>query len=332
MMNIKIKDINFFFLVNLIISLVFITSCKLNDSGLSGEIGSDSPDTNESIEDELTYAIESLANGLGSAYTSIQINIGDSIDLYSTSRIKNKGTFKDNVIVTWGLNGSIGSLTITGESSNTTFQATTAGTGEIYISVNNVIKSIQVEVIDPGPPVYDGPGVTFNGSTNFLKKYHSIIGSTSGVIFTKIRRVYNASYPSPCITWVGDLQLSFNNDQLKFDVGGSVFSSSSTNVGSMDGNWHTLLIAWADSTDPNVSVDTFQVYWDDVALPTGAPSVGTVSIMGEFPIGSCSGTGAILYTGDMDSYFYVKNQYLDISVDANRRKFYENDGTLIDID
>lgn len=173
--------------------------------------------------------------------------------------------------------------------------------------------------------------MTFNGTTNRLYKYHWSLSSTSGVYFTKIRRVYNASQPAPCLTWASDLKIRFVGDQLQFAFGSTSFTSTSTNIGSMDGEWHTLLITWADSLDPAVSSDTFQVYWDDVPLATNTPYINTVNFMGDAPIGACSSSGSNPYTGDIDSYFYEKNQFLDLSVETNRRKFYNADGTLKDI-
>lgn len=128
--------------------VMLLISCKSSDNATTSESSKDSGDSST----VLSYSIETKANGSGSKLDSIQLNVGESIDLYSIIRNGNSHQFKENFPVTWGLNGSIGSLTISGQASSTTFNATTAGQGEIYMVIKNKTHTIPVRSLIPALP------------------------------------------------------------------------------------------------------------------------------------------------------------------------------------
>ena len=104
--------------------------------------------------------------------------------------------------------------------------------------------------------------------------------------------------------------------------GANVFAVSSTNTISTNA-WHHILVSW-DATTGDILL-----YIDDVDV-TGTVNynTGTVSFGPNFSVGSNAGT-QLLY-GDL-SEAYFTNEYLDLSIEANRRKFITAVGTPVDL-
>jgi len=82
-----------------------------------------------------------------------------------------------------------------------------------------------------------------------------------------------------------------------------------------DGNWHHILLAW------DLSGPTFRAYVDDTATNTTTTlASGTAHYAAtDWYIGQASG-GANFLSGTLSEYYFT-NEYLDISVAGNRRKF-----------
>ena len=92
--------------------------------------------------------------------------------------------------------------------------------------------------------------------------------------------------------------------------------------------WHNLLIAAQLDVTP-----VGQVYLDDAALAVTeavVPTAGDIDwTAGEYAIGSTNLETA-RFDGDM-AEVYITNEYLDISVEANRRKFIDAVGKPVDL-
>lgn len=91
--------------------------------------------------------------------------------------------------------------------------------------------------------------------------------------------------------------------------------------------WHNLLLSAQLDVTP-----VGHVFLDDVALSITEPTVPTAGDIdwtaADFFVGSDD--GASKYDGDM-AEFYLTNEFLDISVEANRRKFIDADGFPVDL-
>lgn len=82
-----------------------------------------------------------------------------------------------------------------------------------------------------------------------------------------------------------------------------------------DGNWHHILAAW------DLSGPTFQAYVDDTATNTTSTLAAGTAHYGatDWFIGQASG-GTNFLNGILSEYYFT-NEYLDISIAGNRRKF-----------
>lgn len=183
-----------------------------------------------------------------------------------------------------------------------------------------------------GPPVASGPtfsplGVNFNGtaymsnviaappadSATFLA---SVWIKTAGSVFAQIIDFGTFSL---------GLQISGVNGFAEINAFDSAFSSfvqfDSSTIN--DNAWHNVLAA-ADCSFAAGSKPLF-MYVDDANVITGILDVFPAFVIG-FSTAVTSGIGAthggfVPFSGDMAELWFSSNQYLDLSVTSNRRKF-----------
>ena len=103
-------------------------------------------------------------------------------------------------------------------------------------------------------------------------------------------------------------------------VGTMVFSTVDTFLASA--TWRHVLAAW------DVSTGTMQLYVDDADSVTGASSTNTTHDYTGADAGiGANPDGTSKLNGCLAELYFAPGQYLDISIEANRRKFIKADGT-----
>jgi len=106
-------------------------------------------------------------------------------------------------------------------------------------------------------------------------------------------------------------------------------------AGFNDNAWHNLLMAW--DADHVIGERVYQFYLDDVSLSPSAPDDSDNPCIIDYT----AANWAILVGGsifnmtdfefDVADLFFAPGQYLDLSVEANRRKFISADGKPVDL-
>jgi len=103
-----------------------------------------------------------------------------------------------------------------------------------------------------------------------------------------------------------------------------LFEENSNAIPSAGANWHHILIAW------DMSVPTCQVYIDDVAGAIDDTCIDTVNLVSntdsDWFIGANSSSGNLKFDGCMSEFYFNHQDTLDLSVEANRRKFNNGSG------
>lgn len=82
----------------------------------------------------------------------------------------------------------------------------------------------------------------------------------------------------------------------------------------------------------NTSTQTIQVYNGDTSFAIGAPTLDAVMdwFVGTFSMFGTTAAGN-RWNGDCEAFYFAPGEYLDISVEANRRLFFDASGIPTDL-
>jgi hypothetical protein len=209
---------------------------------------------------------------------------------------------------------------------------TTASTNESFDSNNDLYS-----------PTDDGSGltvpfVTFDGTNDSLNVDDATLGHSDGkqfLISFWMRTSQPLGTPSflfvtaaPAVT-IG-MSLTFDNDKLRFRLSDSTGAklaevTSTTEVTSNLGLVHVLVAV--DLNVPTVQMAINGVL--ETLTISVAPTNGTGNFKNTTFFLGISQVGNALFEGEMGQ-FYIAQEYLDISVQANIDKFYDN-GNPVDL-
>lgn len=170
---------------------------------------------------------------------------------------------------------------------------------------------------------YTPPGVTtFDGSTNWLERGSDLAGNADtklGIFSVWFR----TDVDSTTTQFIRDDSafVNFERDGVGNNVRIRLHTSAATKILDMTSSavlaagWHHLLAAW------DLGNTTAHLYIDDVSDATTATLIdGTIDYTRTtWHIGAAL-DNTFLWDGAF-AQFYLTNEYLDLSVDANRRKF-----------
>lgn len=98
-----------------------------------------------------------------------------------------------------------------------------------------------------------------------------------------------------------------------------------------EGAWHNLLIA--AKMDEAAGQKTLAIYLDDVAYDAAIVD-NNASFSIDFdgvPLFFFTDTFGVAFTGDMADVYFAPGQFLDLTVEANRRKFIDANGKPVDL-
>ena len=185
---------------------------------------------------------------------------------------------------------------------------------------------------DKPAPAFAALGFDFDGSNDWLRRNGGLTGATDddqGILSIWFRvdagdgtnRTFMSSQAFQKqfhLLVTGFYNMRLHNTAATV----TLFENNSNAIPSAGANWHHILIAW------DLSVPTCQVYIDDVAgvINETCSNVGlTDHTDSDWFIGANSNTGNIKFNGCMSEFYFNHQDLLDISVEANRRKF--NDGS-----
>lgn len=175
--------------------------------------------------------------------------------------------------------------------------------------------------------------VKYNGSADYLQKGGTLTGVTNitQALISAWLRIdggdgTNMSYMETNITSaLRFIHTSANQIYFSLSNGPSRNDFAATNGGSgylASAAWIHVLCAWKTAASR-----VFQIYINDVSdnvQQTGYPDDGalfTLSSLTDVSIAAAVGGGSNFFNGAMSEFYFAPNQYLDISVQANRRKF-----------
>ncbi len=181
--------------------------------------------------------------------------------------------------------------------------------------------------------------VHFDGANDFLRHNAVLTGSVDNSNFLTsiwVNLTGGAGLRNVFALCTSRVRL-FRNNAKKYQItlgNGSVnFVSVETDELydhlSANPGWHHILVAAQLTATP-----VFHFYIDDIAIAitfiTG-PDTGTITwVASDQGIGATPVTGAGKLDADV-SELYVTNEFLDISVEANRRKFIDASGKPVDL-
>jgi hypothetical protein len=175
---------------------------------------------------------------------------------------------------------------------------------------------------------YNPNAVFFDGSGDFLSEA-SLNGTDDSKLLTGSIWI-NTAQDATAVTGLGGT----NNQRLMITRGAnekiSIVGRNSGNTVILDmdtistvndGNWHHLLFS-VDMSDSNKR----HLYLDDVDDLAGAPSTHTDNEIDFGPTGFTVGGGSTQWDGGLAEYWVDFGTYIDLSVEANRRKFISDTG------
>lgn len=194
----------------------------------------------------------------------------------------------------------------------------------------------QTGTITPGPePEADILGVNFDGTSSMFRG-DVLTGQTAGAtgIWSMWFKVPSDIDGSVVIdNGLDHAYFWFTNGRIQLGVTTAAGNPSYTNESNVlvgDDVWHHVLI----SIDGANQVNSF--YVDDVeSSHQVAPFTGATSAYhfdyGNWSVG-CFGNGVSNFCiGDFAEIYFAPNQYLDFSIEANRRKFITAEGLPADL-
>jgi hypothetical protein len=183
----------------------------------------------------------------------------------------------------------------------------------------------------PPPGGFAVDAATFDGLSDWLSRGAALSGvadSATAILSYWIRSAAASGYVlASDAEQVGEF-ISSMSGPFFYDSGGvnGIFASGTTALD--DGDWHHVLIAL------NSSGTVLEIYVDDVS-DGGAPSVdGTPANFffsdTDWGIGASPSGGSKL-AADLAEVYFAPGQFLDITVEANRRKFISAAGKPVDL-
>lgn len=175
--------------------------------------------------------------------------------------------------------------------------------------------SDRYRIVSTSNPVLNGYVFTFSCWFKMLASE-----DTDGLLFAG-----DDSTGNPLFVWVNTS--GYINVKAVMSSGGSAINSIATAPDLRDGRWHHLLF----SVDTR---DTMYTYIDDVDRSDATPNlVGTAPIRHEvttgWSIGAYHNSGDFPITGRVSDVYVNFDEYIDISVEANRRKFITAEKTPV---
>ena len=210
-------------------------------------------------------------------------------------------------------------------------------------SYPNTLEELQM-LMDGAPDIGGGGGYTasavrIDGDTNTIERAAALAGVAESPVgmFSLWRKA------------AGTRRLVDNGNFLISQFGGgdglSLYAENSDAseyvdasfdpAGFNDNAWHNLLMAW--DADHVIGERVYQFYLDDVSLSPSAPDDSDNPCIIDYT----AANWAILVGGsifnmtdfefDVADLFFAPGQYLDLSVEANRRKFISADGKPVDL-
>lgn len=178
-------------------------------------------------------------------------------------------------------------------------------------------------------------GVYFDGTNDYLIRASDLTDNADSGIFTFCLRFKLG------VTGVFQQMLHSNSTKINFIFFNDeriliqAFSTSteilqwSTSLTGSASAWKQLLVS-IDLSDTNKR----HIYINDTAEPSTTPSIYTNANI-DFTQTSWAVArrtfASSIYTGDMAELFFAPGVYIDFSVEANRRKFNNADGTAVDL-
>ena len=182
--------------------------------------------------------------------------------------------------------------------------------------------------------------VHFDGSNDYLARGGDLTGAANGenilISFWFNMAGGDGVFQSFLRTDTNGARLERNSSDkivmsLINDAGGSIWKVTSTSSfsTSVNAGWHHLLITAQLDVSP-----VAHIYLDDASLDVTentAPLNGDINMTGtDWGVGADPGAGAQKAFADMAEVYFT-DEFLDISVESNRRKFIDASGFPVDV-
>lgn len=187
------------------------------------------------------------------------------------------------------------------------------------------------------------PAVTFDGTNDYLLRGSDYTGSADGSLgifsgWIKFNGGDGANQNFVHHTAGAGTVRRLSTNLLEFDVftqtnsGINRLTVRSSNTYTVSGTWLHVLCSW--STNFSAGNKISHLYVNDVSDKVVFEDVGTVAninyTVAEHSVGGRVDGGGKL-NGDMAQIYYAPGQFLDFSVEANRRLFISSSGGPVDL-
>jgi hypothetical protein len=225
--------------------------------------------------------------------------------------------------------GAAGGMTAAGAS---IFSATASASGASGLTVYPASQTLICDAAE------------FDGTNDYITRSGSMSGvsaSASGILSVWLYQdlastitpwhFYDASGSSAVLhAWLDSSGILNPFTVQANAAGGSAASTflAETDQAITDNQWVHVLVSW-NGTDSHIYVNDTEAK-DDTDDVNNATNVDW-TLVDVWRIGARATDGTFKYTGGMAEFYFAEGQYLDFSVEENRRKFISSGGKPVDL-